>query len=283
VIIDLGDAHSVRYEARDPITQALTNATVALTVTLPDATTTTPTVTNTSTGIYDASFTTTSVGIWRWQWAVTGTIVDNAYGEVTVQDPAPAIYASIADLKLASGEIAESTRDGLLQIALAAASRSVDKYCGRRFYADKTATAREYRTVRAVTCDADGEALFIDDLSSTTSLVVEVGNDGQTWTAVTDYSTEPDNALVQNWPITGLRRRLSYWTAARVRVTGLWGWPSIPDEVSQATLLQASRLFNRRKSPEGITGNSEWGLVRVTRVDPDVASLLQPYQIMGVG
>lgn len=282
MIIDLGDAHSIRYEARDPITQALTNATVALTVTAPDGTTSNPTVTNTSTGIYDAKFTTTQVGIWRWKWAVTGAITDNAYGEVTVADPAPAIYASLADLKVATGEIVDTTRDSLLTMALSAASRGVDKYCGRRFYADKTATARQFRTDGAKVCAPDGELLFIDDLSSTTGLVVEVG-DGTTFSTVTDYLTEAPNALVQNWPITGLRRKLAYWTTTRVRVTGLWGWPQIPDEVSQATLLQASRLFNRRKSPEGVTGNAEWGLVHVTRVDPDVASLLQPYQILGVG
>jgi len=282
VIIDLGDAHSIRLEVRNPITQALLNATVTLTVTAPAGTTSNPSVTNTSTGIYDASFTANAVGTWRWLWAVTGTVTDNVYGDVQVQDPAPSIYASLSDLKLAAGEIAESTRDGLLEIALAAASRSIDKYCGRRFYADKTATARQFRTDGTTVCAVDGDLLFIDDLSSTTSLVVETG-DGTTWSAVTDYLTEPVNALARNWPITALRRKLFYWTTTRVRVTGLWGWPGVPDEVSQACLLQASRLFNRRKSPEGITGNSEWGLVRVTRVDPDVASLIQPYQIMGVG
>lgn len=193
-------------------------------------------------------------------------------------------YATLTELKLAAGEITETTRDPLLLTALAAASRSVDQYCGRRFYADTVASARQFRTVRNVVCDVDGEALFIDDLAAAPT-TVEIG-DGVTWTAITDYSTEPVNALVKNRPINVLRRRLSQWRwglVSQVRVTGLWGWPSIPDEVSQACLLQASRLFNRRKSPEGITGNAEWGLVRVTRVDPDVASLLQPYQIMGVG
>lgn len=194
------------------------------------------------------------------------------------------LYATLAELKLAAGEIGETTRDALLLMALASASRSVDRYCGRRFYADTVDSARQFRTVRNVLCDVDGEALFIDDLSAAPT-TVEVG-DGTTWTAITDYSSEPDNALAQGQPINMLRRKFSYWRwglVSRVRVTGMWGWPAIPDEVSQATLLQASRLFNRRKSPEGITGNAEWGLVRVTRVDPDVASLLQPYLIMGVG
>ena len=111
---------------------------------------------------------------------------------------------------------------------------------------------------------------------------VEIG-DGISFAEITDYTAEPLNALVQGHPITALRRRYGFWATLQVRVTGAWGWPGVPDEVSQATLLQASRLFNRRKSPEGITGNAEWGLVRVTRVDPDVASLLQPYQIMSVG
>jgi hypothetical protein len=282
VIIDLGDAHSVRYEARDPITLALTDVTAVITVTDPAGANTTPTVTHTSTGIYDAKFTANAVGTWRWKWAITGAITDVAYGDVQVQDPAPAIYASLTDLKLAAGEITESTRDALLQLALASASRSIDQYCGRRFYPDKVASARQFRTDGATVCGPDGELLFIDDLSTTTGLSVEVG-DGTTFTAITNYLTEPANASAKNWPVTGLRRTFGFWTTARVKVTGLWGWPGIPDEVAQATLLQASRLFNRRNSPEGVLGNAEWGLVRVTRVDPDVASLVQPYQIMTVG
>lgn len=281
MIIDLGDAFTVRYEVRDPITRALTDATVTLTVTSPAGVASNPSVTHTSTGTYDATFLPNAVGVWRYVWASSGAITDTAYGEVTVADPAPADYATLSDLKLATGEIVESTRDGLLLAALTAASRNIDAYCGRRFYADKTASARQFRTEGALATAADGQALAIDDLAAAPT-TVETG-DGVTWTAVTDYLTEPTNATVRGWPITALRRLRGYWPVDRVRVTGCWGWPTVPAEVSQATLLLASRLFNRRNSPEGVTGNADWGVVRVTRVDPDVATLLAPYVVMSVG
>lgn len=285
---DVGDGYAIRYEARSPTTGVLTDTTMALVVTDPAGATSNPTITHTSTGIYDASFTLATAGLWRWKWTASVTIIDVAYGDVLAQDPAPALYASLADLKLAAGEIADSARDGLLLKALAAASRGVDDYCGapsRRFYRDTAVSARQFRTAGRVACDPtgfDGDLLLIDDIADTTGLIVEVG-DGTTWTAVTDYEVDPDQSPTNGWPVTGLRRPRSTWPTRKVRVTARWGWPTVPDKVSQATLLQATRLYRRKDSPEGVTGNAEWGTMRVSRVDPDVADLLTRFRLPGIG
>lgn len=284
-IRDVGDGYAIRYEARNPMTGALTNTTMALQVTDPAGATSSPSITNTSTGIYDATFTLATAGLWRWRWTASGTIIDVAYGDVLAQDPAPAMYASLTDLKLAVGEITDSARDALLLKALAAASRGVDDYCGapsRRFYRDTAASARQFRTMGRVACDSDGDLLLIDDIADTTGLIVEVG-DGTTWTAVTDYEVDPDQAPTNGWPVTGLRRPQSTWPTRKVRVTARWGWPTVPDKVSEATLLQAARLYRRKDSPEGVVGNAEWGVARVSRVDPDVADLLTRFRLPGIG
>lgn len=196
-------------------------------------------------------------------------------------------YSDIATLKKVLGITSDTSRDDLLTAALAAASRSVDQYTGRRFYADGVATARVYRSFRRVVPEPDGDRILIDDVSSTTGLVVEVGSAGSTsYSTTTQYEVQPDNALARGFPITSLLAVSNGWgygTTARVRVTAKWGWPAVPDEVTSATLIQASRLFKRRESPEGVIGSAEWGTIRLSRVDPDVQALLRPYVLPGIG
>lgn len=270
---DVGDRINVRYLALAAGVE--TTATVALTVTDPDGTNTTPSVTFTAPNIYDASFTLDTAGVWSWRWDVSGLVVDVDRGQVTALDPAPPTYAPLSLLKSALNmSQTDTTSDDLLVQALTGASRSVEQYCdGRRFYLDTTASARVYTTRNRVICTSDGERLDIDDIGAGTP-TVEVG-DGTTWTAVTDFETYPDNAFARQFAITGLVNTGRLWSAnRRVRVTARWGWPEIPSAVSQATLLQATRLYRRKDSPEGVAGSADWGLVRVPNLDPDVKALL---------
>lgn len=283
MIYDLGDGVSLRHLVYDA-DGTLTAATVALVVTKPDGSTTvSPSVSTSSTGVYDAAtFTTDAAGLWTYVWTVSGAVVDKAAGSFTVADPAPPSYVSLALLKQAL-KITDTDRDALLNQALLAASRGVDAHCGRRFYADRSATARTWPTRGRTVRNSDGELLLVDDIATTTGLVVEVG-DGTTWTAVTDYFAEPDNALARGDAITALRRDMGYWSGSRrVRVTARWGWPAVPDPVAQATLILALRLFRRKDSPEGVTGSAEFGLIRVTRIDPDVQGQLAHLVLPGIG
>ena len=48
------------------------------------------------------------------------------------------------------------------------------------------------------------------------------------------------------------------------------------NDLQEAILLLASRLYKRRQSPEGVAGFSSEGIVvRITRVDPDVLYLIE--------
>lgn len=189
-------------------------------------------------------------------------------------------YATLSELK-ALRQITDTNDDTLLQNRLTRASRAIDDRTGRRFYADGTASARTYRVADRVVRDDDGEVLLVDDIASTTGLIVELG-DGTTWTAFTDYFTEPDNAIARGHAITGLRRDLASWCLARrARVTADWGWPDVPEAIAEATLLLANRRFMRRDSPEGVAGWSTDGPVRVSRFDPDIEDLVGPYVIPG--
>lgn len=182
-------------------------------------------------------------------------------------------YASLAELK-AFLRIADTADDAELQDKLTAASRRIDRDTGRRFWADSNATARTYRA-------AHPELLMVDDISTATGLVVEVGR-GSTWTAIDSagYDLLPENALADGWAIETLERVDSVWPiwgSTRVRVTAKWGWPAVPDPIKSACLLLAGRLFRRKDSPEGVKGFTDLGVVRVSKYDSDYDNAIAPY------
>ncbi len=170
----------------------------------------------------------------------------------------------------------DTTRDTEIQAAIDAAEDMIDKHCGRTFSLAASASARTFVP------DGSG-CLVVDDIGSTTGLVVETGTRGSsTWTATTDFESTPLNAIAKGRPITGLDY-FGTWGGpySRVRVTAKWGWPTVPKAVSQAATLQATRLFKRKDSPEGVLGGPDFGFTRVSRLDPDVAALLARYVLPG--
>lgn len=192
-------------------------------------------------------------------------------------------YTTTTTLKLALNT-SDATRDDLLTAAIAAASRGIDRYCGRRFYLDSAVSERTYNPEFRTVSHETGELLIVDDIGTATGLVVETGDVGGSYSAITDYESWPENAIARGLPITGLLRYSGTWGTsgtARVQVTAKWGWPAVPEEITQATILQALRLFKRKDSPEGVLGSAEWGAVRVGRVDPDVMSLIQRFMLPG--
>ncbi|MFF1417471.1 phage gp6-like head-tail connector protein [Streptomyces sp. NPDC058280] len=192
-------------------------------------------------------------------------------------------YATRAALKLRLNiEVDDTTRDELLDGALAAASRGIDTATGRRFWLDTAPSIRTFRMAGRVVRDDAGTRLLLDDIGAD-PVLVESGS-ADSWAAISDYDTAPDNALVRGRPITALARSTSGWLGGpRVRVTARWGWPVVPDEIAEATLIQAARLYRRKDSPEGVTGSAEWGVVRLSRRDPDVWALIEHFVVPGFG
>jgi hypothetical protein len=197
-------------------------------------------------------------------------------------------YATREELKAhLSIEADDTSRDALLDRALAAASRSIDKATGRPghgFWLDQEPTARTYRLDGRIVRRGEGDLLLVDEIGDTTDMVVEVSY-VTSWSPVTDYETSPDNALTDGRPITGLLRLGRTWAlpSSRVRITARHGWPTVPDDIAEACMIQASRLYKRKDSPEGVMGSAEWGVVRLSRRDPDVWNLIEPYRLDGFG
>lgn len=183
-------------------------------------------------------------------------------------------YATLAQVKSAL-RITDSVDDSLLEMAIESASRAIDQYTNRNFYNAGTAV-RYYAPSNSLN-------VLIDDLISIVKL--ESMNDDEqvydtTW-ASDDYQLEPLNGITDGFeqPYTNIRAIGDYVYQtlegeATVKVTGVWGWSATPIQVTQATIIQASRIFKRLDSPLGII-SGELGSMRVgSRLDPDVAQLV---------
>jgi hypothetical protein len=191
-------------------------------------------------------------------------------------------YASTTELKAWLG-ISDATDDMLLGSVLDDASREIDRITGRHFYETDAGTVRYFTAV-------NDDELSITDCVTLTAVETDNGADrtyAYTWTA-TDYDLLPENAAAADEPYTLLAEApggsYDFPVGVRkgVKLTGTWGWPAIPAEINRACLLRAAWLFKRKDSPLGVAGNSDLGVVRVGRWDPDFDKLIEPYRLLVV-
>ena len=185
---------------------------------------------------------------------------------------------------------ADTIDDDLIDNCVGAASRLIDGYCNRRFWQTGTAEARVYQAEDSFYCS-------IDDIAGTAlTLKTSTQADGTfdvTW-KVSDYQLEPLNGNLDGltWSYDKIRAvgdylfptvNANYGDQALVQVTAIFGWPSVPEPVTQATIIQASRIFKRYDSPLGVAGFGDLGAIRVSRfLDPDMAQLVEPYRRMRI-
>jgi len=165
------------------------------------------------------------------------------------------------------------------------ASRAVETMCERTFLQDDDVSVRYFEP-------CDYFHVEVDDISTATGLIVRTDDSGTgsystTWTLDTDFFLEPINQRsggIGGWPYTEIHSLLSrafiraYVPARRpsVKVTARWGWAAVPDQVKQATLIAAARLFKMKDAPDGFVGLDGWGPVRV-KENPEVRALLGPF------
>ena len=183
---------------------------------------------------------------------------------------------------------ADTIDDELIDNCAGAASRLIDGYCNRQFWSVGSATTRVYSAEDEFYCN-------IDDIAGTAiTLRTSGATDGVfdvTW-STTDYQLEPLNGRLDGlqWSYDKIRAVGDYLfptvngnfgSQALVELTAVFGWPAVPEPVTQATIIQASRIFKRYDSPLGVAGFGDLGAIRVSRfLDPDMAQLVEPYRRM---
>jgi hypothetical protein len=185
---------------------------------------------------------------------------------------------------------ADTLDDDLIDNCVGAASRLIDGYCNRRFWQSGTAEARVFQAEDSFYCSIDDIAGTALTLKSSTQAD---GTFDLTWSR-SDYQLEPLNGNLDGltWSYDKIRAvgdylfptvNANYGEQALVQVTAVFGWPSVPEPITQATIIQASRIFKRYDSPLGVAGFGDLGAIRVSRfLDPDMAQLVEPYRRMRI-
>jgi hypothetical protein len=194
-------------------------------------------------------------------------------------------YASLDEVKQGmSIPLSDTIDDTMIEIAIEAASRAIDSYTNRNFYSSGTAT-RHFAATSNYVAEVDDVAEFVSlkTIDQDDAFTIE-------W-ASSDYQLEPLNGIVDGMPTPYTRIRAigdylfdPLMGEATIRLEAIFGYIAIPIEVKQACLIQSSRLFKRLDSPLGVAGFGDIGVIRVSsRLDPDVAQLIDGYRKLRVG
>jgi hypothetical protein len=160
-------------------------------------------------------------------------------------------YIQLEDLKKAVGDSSASD-DSLYETAIESASRMIDRWCARdgtrHFWVEDAPQPRVFQPFNRY-------LVRTGFFTTTTGLSIETDEDGdgvfETVWSVTDWVAEPTvrpggepfdhitaAGVLRGFPVNGRR--------PCVRVTALWGWPTIPAPVKQACQMVAVALYKSK-------------------------------------
>ena len=165
----------------------------------------------------------------------------------------------------------DATSDALLEVIIEAASRTIDSDCGRWFFKSATDEVRFYSAEFA-------EKLFFnDDIVTIAELATDDANNrtwSSIWSATADYDLIPYNAAANGKPyssieMTSIGAYIFPIYPKAVRITGIFGWPSVPMKIKQACILLSARLFKRLSTPLGVASMAAMGEIQVQIKEKD--------------
>jgi hypothetical protein len=194
-------------------------------------------------------------------------------------------YATLAEAKASLG-ITDSADDTALQSCLDAADQLINNYVDTKVGFGQTASQTRYYTATRF------DFVLTDPIVSVSQLATDVNGDGaysQVWSG-SDYILAPRNAALDSRPYTEIDT--SPFSNAdynfpvgylEVKVTGIFGWPSVPAAVKQAALIQCGAIFASRTAPFGAVGSeSLGGVIRMSAaLHPEARALLEAYRLRG--
>ena len=194
-------------------------------------------------------------------------------------------YATLAEAKASLG-ITDSTDDTAIQSCLDAADQLINNYVDTKVGFGVTSSQTRYYTAQRF------DFVLTDPIVTVTALATDIngtGNYTQTWSA-NDYVLAPRNAALDSRPYTEIdtspfsSAALNFPTGYLVvKVTGTFGWPSVPAAVKQAALIQMGAIFASRTAPFGAVGSeSLGGVLRMSAaLHPEARALLDAYRLRG--
>jgi len=197
-----------------------------------------------------------------------------------------AITNGYCDLGVFQGELGvdDSVDNARLERVIETVSRAIDEYTGQFFYdtgADDDQT--RYYTARPT---RRGIVVPTDPVQTVTTLSVATTDGGgyserasSTW--VLEPRNNPSESPARPYEAVRFPRITFQMVPDGVEIVGRFGWAAIPPQVTEACLIQASRIQKRKDAPFGIADipSLDGGGMRLSaRLDPDVELLLKPFR-----
>jgi hypothetical protein len=169
---------------------------------------------------------------------------------------------------------------------LDSADELINNYVDTKVGFSRTSSQTRYYTATRF------DFVLTDPIYSISELAIDINGDGtyaQVWSA-NDYVLAPRNAALDNRPYTEIDT--SPFSNAEynfpvgyleIKVTGIFGWPSVPAAVKQAALIQAGAIWSSRTAPFGVIGSQDLGgVLRMSAaLHPEARVLLEPYRLRG--
>ena len=182
-------------------------------------------------------------------------------------------YATAEQYRAAIDRTDTSDDDEIL-LDLKAISRYIEGKLQRFFNKDAEDVSRIY------TCPKTSDTLRIDDLSELTSIEIDTNIDG-TYNVTLDsddYELLPVNAnlgpeprpYTQIW-LTDWGDYSAFYKGQRIKVTGKFGWPSVPEAVKRATIHLTAIL--RLETPRATRRIPELG--EAIEASPDAQHIIR--------
>lgn len=226
----------------------------------------------------------TSASFYRVRVGNTGGTIYSEYSD-GVQSTSLRAYASLDDLKETMNfGVNDTSKDNLLSDLLIDASAYIDRACNRDFYRHPQVSGTESRTFHVLRPNerslARALGYGLDVVSITTFELAD--STGSAYNALTAGSTgywlEPQNPDT-GWPFedvllsNGGSTYRSYRSGERtVRITGVFGWASVPSFIKRATIDLAREWYRQGPGGGGPIGTSILGAPIFQRGNPPTVS-----------
>ena len=270
---EIGDEIPLAWDLEQPEGTPI-NATVTLTITLPDGTTTSPTVTNPAVGSYLAAYVPAMNGTYTYRYVATGAVTQADSGVFTVGGVGSltALKATINKRGLDTGNDPELQRflDGGLSV--------IEHIVGP--IQSRTITNEQHTPTGAAIC------LRRTPVLSVTSVIEYRGSTGYVHTAAaTPAAATTDSYLVDTSLNCLTRLGASGFEepfTGPVFVTYVAGYSPVPESLHEAVLLQAAHLYQRTQlggkssgAPNALTGSPAGGFG--FGIPNEVRELVEPF------
>lgn len=195
-------------------------------------------------------------------------------------------YCTVDDLREQLGDLERNNlSERQLTRCISAASRAIDEYTDRRFWADDAPVTKLFPVAPV----ADYELWLPEDIAYSAGLVV-TPSDGTAYTTpwdVADYRLWPYGANTSGSPyggwwklesVRGLRFDVRATQGIHpIQITARFGWAFLPTQVEEACILLATALFKRKDAPYGVAQFGDIAAVQIVRTDKHVQELLWPF------